>query len=323
MPSSEFDIIREYFSQLTPPRPDVVLGVGDDCALLAVPPGRELAVSMDTLVEGRHFSPGAEPQALGHRCLAVNLSDLAAMGAEPAWVTLALTLPAADSDWLAGFARGFGALAREHGMQLVGGDTTRGPLSITVQVHGLVPPGQALRRDGARPGDLVYVSGTLGDAGLALLAAQGLYVDPDQLGFLRRRLHRPEPRLQTGLALRGLASAAIDLSDGLGSDLRHIGERSGLGATLYADRLPVSAGVAGYIADSGDWALPLSAGDDYELCLTVPAARQGEVDALAATLPGGLSWVGMMEPVPGLRVVLPDGRQQDDVPTGYDHFSHD
>jgi thiamine-monophosphate kinase len=320
---SEFDLIRDYFAELTPGRPDVSLGVGDDCALLDVPAGQQLAVSLDTLVEGRHFAPGTDPEALGHRCLAVNLSDLAAMGAAPAWVTLALTLPAADPDWLTAFARGFGSLAREHGVQLVGGDTTKGPLSITVQVHGLVPPGQALRRAGARAGDLVYVSGTLGDAGLALLAAQGLYANPDQLAFLRGRLNRPTPRLATGLALRGLASAAIDLSDGLGSDLKHICERSGLGATLHADRLPVSPGVAEYIADSGDWALPLSAGDDYELCITVPAERQGEVEALAATLPGGLSWVGMMQAQAGLRVVLPDGTTTDDIPSGYDHFAND
>lgn len=323
MAISEFAVIETYFAALTPARADVVLGVGDDCALLAVPPGRQLAVSMDTLVEGRHFSPGADPEALGHKCLAVNLSDLAAMGAEPAWVSLALTLPASDPDWLAAFARGFGQLAVEHGVQLVGGDTTKGALSVTVQVHGFVEPGRALRRDGARAGDLVYVTGTLGDAGLALLAEQGLYVNPDELAFLRGRLHRPVPRLASGLALRGLASAAIDLSDGLGSDLKHICQRSGVGATLYADRLPVSAGVAEYIADSGDWALPLSAGDDYELCITVPAERQGEIEALAAELPGGLTWIGMMEQASGLRVVLPDGTRTDAVPAGYDHFAHD
>ena len=323
MSISEFGLIETYFSHLTAPRDDVFLGVGDDCALLTPPAGQQLALSMDTLVEGRHFSPGTDPEALGHKCLAVNLSDLAAMGAEPAWVTLALTLPAADPDWLAAFARGFGTLAGQYGVQLVGGDTTKGPLSITVQVHGLVPPGQALRRDGAHAGDLIYVSGTLGDAGLALLAEQGLYVNADELAFLRSRLHRPTPRLATGLALRGLASAAIDLSDGLGSDLKHICERSGLGATLYADRLPVSPGVAEYIADSGDWALPLSAGDDYELCVTVPEVRQAEIEALAADLPGDLTWIGMMEACPGLRVVLPDGQQTDAIPSGYDHFAND
>lgn len=323
MALSEFDLIRRYFSELTPARDDVVLGIGDDCALLMVPPGRQLAVSMDTLVEGRHFAQGADPRGLGYKALAVNLSDLAAMGAEPAWATLSLSLPAADAQWLDAFADGFGALAGEWGVQLVGGDTTRGPLSITVQVHGLVSPGTALRRDGARPGDLVYVTGTLGDAGLALLAAQGLYVNPDALGFLRERLDRPTPRVRAGLALRGLATAAIDISDGLGSDLQHVCARSGVGVTLYAGELPVSAGVAEYIADTGDWALPLGAGDDYELCVTVPATQQAAVESLAAQLPGGLTWVGTVEATPGLRVMLPDGRQLDNAPSGYDHFAHD
>jgi thiamine-monophosphate kinase len=323
MALSEFQLIERYFTRLTPARDDVALGVGDDCALLTVPEGRQLAVSIDTLVEARHFSPGADPEALGHKSLAVNLSDLAAMGAEPAWVTLALTLPAADPDWLTAFARGFGELARQYGVQLVGGDTTKGPLSITVQVHGFVPTGQALRRDGARAGDLVYVSGTLGDAGLALLAEQGLHVNSDQRAFLRERLHRPTPRLETGLALRGLASAAIDLSDGLGSDLRHICAGSGLGATLQADRLPVSPAVAEYMAGSGDWALPLSAGDDYELCFTVPSERQGDIEILAAGLPCALTRIGVMEARAGLRVVLPDGRETDAIPSGYDHFAND
>lgn len=323
MALSEFQLIERYFSALCPSRDDVVLGVGDDCALLQPPAGRQLAVSMDTLVEGRHFSPGAEPEALGHKCLAVNLSDLAAMGAVPAWLTLALTLPVANEAWLAAFAKGLGGLAQRHGVQLIGGDTTKGPLSITLQVHGFVEPGRALRRDGAQAGDLIYVSGTLGDAGLALLAAQGLYVDMDELAFLRRRLNRPTPRLALGQALCGIASAAIDLSDGLGSDLKHICERSGVGATLYADQLPLSAGVAEYIAANGDWALPLSAGDDYELCITVPAERQAEVETLAGEFDCGLTWVGMIEQRAGLRVSLPDGRQSDDIPTGYDHFAND
>lgn len=323
MALSEFSLIETYFQALTPSRPDVELGIGDDCALLQVPSEARLAVSLDTLVEGRHFSPGADPKSLGYKSLAVNLSDLAAMGAEPAWATLGLTLPAADSDWLAPFADGFAELAREYGVQLIGGDTTKGPLSITVQIHGFVPLDQALRRDKAKAGDLIYVTGTLGDAGLALLAAQGLSVDREALPFLRARLHRPSPRIATGLALRGLASGAIDLSDGLGSDLQHICKASRVGATIYADRLPVSPGVASYIAETGDWALPLASGDDYELCITVPAERQAELEQLALTLPGGLTWIGMVEACPGLRVVLPDGQQTDNIPSGYDHFAHD
>lgn len=322
MPLSEFDLIRIYFSDLSVHRGDVVLGVGDDCALLQPPADKYLAVSIDTLVEGRHFSPGTDAHALGHKCLAVNLSDLAAMGAEAAWVTLALTLPAADEAWLGAFAAGFGTLAAEHGVQLVGGDTTRGPLSITVQAHGFVEPGLVLRRDGASPGDLIYVSGTLGDAGLALLVEQGLHVDAEHLPLLRERLHRPTPRLDLGRRLRGLASAAIDLSDGLGSDLRHICEASGVGATLYLENLPRSAGVEDYVRETGDWALPLSAGDDYELCFTVPAEKQAEVEALSISGVCPLTWVGMIEQGRGLRAMLPDGQQSDEIPSGYDHFAN-
>ena len=318
---SEFDLIARYFSRPPVSRADVVLGVGDDCALLEVPAGRQLAVSIDTLVEGTHFVPGADPRALGHKALAVNLSDLAAMGAEPAWVTLALTLPAADEAWLADFAAGFLELAARHRVQLVGGDTTRGPRSVTVQVHGFVEPGRALRRDGAQPGDLVYVTGTLGDAGLALLAQQGLFVGLGTLAGLRERLDRPTPRIAEGRALVGMASAAIDVSDGLAADLGHVCTASGAGATLYVDRLPCSAAVRGYVAETGDWSVPLAAGDDYELCVTVPASRQGEVETLAADLPAGLHWVGVIERTPGIRLVLPDGSMLDDAPGGYDHFA--
>jgi thiamine-monophosphate kinase len=317
---SEFDLIARYFARSPVTRPDVALGVGDDCALLEVPPGMQLAVSIDTLVEGTHFAKGAEPRSLGHKALAANLSDLAAMGAEPAWATLALTLPGPDEAWLAAFAEGFLDLAAQFQVQLVGGDTTRGPLSITVQVHGFVEPGRALRRDGAKPGDLVYVTGTLGDAGLALLAQQGLFVGLGVVEGLRARLDRPTPRLAEGRALAGLASAAIDVSDGLAADLGHIGERSGVGATLHLDRLPLSATVRDYVAQNGDWSVPLAAGDDYELCVTVPAARQAEVEALAQTFACGLTWIGTIERVPGVRCLLPDGSLLAGGPAGWDHF---
>jgi len=320
---SEFDLIARYFSRGPVQRGDVALGVGDDCALLEVPSGRQLAVSIDTLVEGTHFTRDADPRALGHKALAVNLSDLAAMGAEPAWATLALTMPVADENWLAAFAAGFLALAEQHGVQLVGGDTTRGPRSMTVQVHGFVAPGRALRRDGAKVGDLVYVTGTLGDAGLALLAQQGLFVGFGTLAALRERLDRPTPRLAEGRALVGIASAAIDVSDGLAADLGHVCEASSVGATLYLDRLPCSPAVRSYLADTGDWSVPLAAGDDYELCVTVPAGRQAAVEALAAELPAGLHWVGLVERAPGIRLVLPDGALLAHAPAGYDHFARD
>jgi thiamine-monophosphate kinase len=318
---SEFDLIARYFSRSPVTRADVVLGVGDDCALLEVPTGRQLAVSIDTLVEGTHFARDADPHALGHKALAVNLSDLAAMGAEPAWATLALTLPAADEDWVAAFAAGFLELATQYEVQLVGGDTTRGPRSVTVQVHGFVEPGRALRRDSARPGDLVYVTGTLGDAGLALLAQQGLFVGLGTVAGLRGRLDRPTPRLAEGRALVGVASAAIDVSDGLAADLGHVCTASGVGATLYLDRLPCSAAVRTYVAETCDWSVPVAAGDDYELCVTVPADRQAEVEALAAGLSAGLHWVGVIERTRGVRLVLPDGSMLDHAPRGYDHFA--
>jgi thiamine-monophosphate kinase len=320
---SEFDIIDRYFAVGPVRRTDVALGIGDDCALLEVPPGHQLAVSIDTLVEGTHFRPGVDPEALGHKALAVNLSDLAAIGADPAWATLALTLPRADEAWLEPFARGFLALAAEFGVQLVGGDTTRGPLSITVQVHGFVEPGRAIRRDGAKPGDLVYVTGTLGDAGLALLAQQGLFVEPGTLGFLRARLDRPTPRLAEGRALAGLASAAIDVSDGLVADLGHICERSGVGATLHLDRLPCSPAVRAYVDETGDWSVPLSSGDDYELCFTVAEARQTEIEALGTRLACSVTWIGTIDRARGLRCIGPGGDLVHQGFGGYDHFAGD
>ncbi|MFO1352685.1 MAG: thiamine-phosphate kinase, partial [Gammaproteobacteria bacterium] len=243
MAASEFDLIERYFARQAVMRPDVPLGIGDDCALLAAPPGRLLAVSIDMLVAGVHFFADADPEGIGHKALAVNLSDLAAAGAEPAWVTLALALPAPDDAWLARFCAGFFGLAARHGVQLVGGDTTRGPLTIAVQAHGFVDPAQALRRDGARVGDAVFVTGTPGDAGLALAAARNevAIADLDQRRYLDARLQRPTPRLRQGRDLAGLASAAIDVSDGLAQDLSHILKRSGVGARLRGGRVALTA----------------------------------------------------------------------------------
>ena len=310
MPLSEFELIRRYFQACGPGRGDVLLGVGDDCALLEVPPGQVLAVSLDTLVEGVHFRRGVDPESLGHKALAVNLSDLAAMGAEPAWATLGLTLPTPDEAWLAGFSRGFCRLASGHRLQLVGGDVTRGPLSCTVEVHGFVPPGLALRRDAARPGDTVYVSGTLGDAGLALLDAGA---GPEAI----RRLDRPEPRVAEGLALRGVARCAIDLSDGLAADLGHVCEASGVAATVHLDRLPLSPAVADHVARTGDWTLPLASGDDYELCVTAPAAQRA---TLAERLPS-LTPIGEVSEGRGVRFLRAGGGVLEPLRKGYDHFA--
>jgi thiamine-monophosphate kinase len=317
---TEFELIRTHFAALGAPRPDLVLGVGDDCALLAVPPGQHLAVSIDTLNSGVHFLPDCDPEAIGHKSLAVGLSDLAAMGAEPAWATLAIALPAglaSDLGWISGFARGFGALALTHGVSLVGGDTTRGPLSISVEVHGLVPAGAAVRRSGARPGDLVCVSGTLGDAGLAL---RSLLAGGSPESGLRARLERPVPRVGLGLALRGLASAMIDCSDGLAGDLGHLLESSGVGAELDLGSLPLSGPVAAAVAGGGDWGLPLASGDDYELCFCVPPERAGELPGLAERTALPLTPIGRIVAGAGLVCRLPGGEPLALGRAGYDHF---
>lgn len=322
MALSEFELIRSYFAHSGADRDDVVLGVGDDCALLQPPSGMQLAVSIDTLVEGVHFFAGTDPERLGHKVLAVNLSDLAAMGATPAWVTLALTLPGSDSAWIEGFSRGFSRLAEHYGVRLVGGDTTSGPLTISVQVHGFVTPGAALRRDAARPGDLVYVTGTLGDAGLALLSAEGHYPLAGGAEALRSRLDLPEPRVAVGLAAVGIANAAIDISDGLLSDLGHICNASGVGATLQQEQLPLSATLAAYLGAGGDWSIPLAAGDDYELCLTVSPDNRQRLERAVAGLGVSLTQVGVIDQGTTVRVVDGQGDEVKLAREGYQHF-HD
>lgn len=319
MSASEFDLIRDYFSDATGVRPDVVLGIGDDCALLRPPPGYCLAVSVDTLVEGRHFEPGADPVSLGHKALAVNLSDLAAMGAEPAWVTLALTLPTADTDWLRGFVKGFSALAAQHGVQLVGGDTTRGPLSITLQVHGFVERDSALTRSGGRPGDRLFVSGWIGDAALALARATNSPSSAKQAAYLQQRLDRPMPRLALGRLLRGRAGAAIDLSDGLLADLGHVCSASGLGARVDLGRLPVSQAVEAECA-AGNWRYALAGGDDYELLFSVPEAAVPTVLRLCNEADQPVQEIGCLVDVPGIVLTYPDGRVSEEKPLGFDHF---
>lgn len=276
-------------------------------------------MSMDTLVEGRHFLPGSDPEALGHKALAVNLSDLAAMGAEPAWATLSLTLPSADTVWLGGFMAGFGALAAEFNVQLVGGDTTRGPLSITVQVHGFVDPDRALRRSAGRAGDRLFVSGHVGDAGLALDWLQrGIAFAPghDQI---RQRLDRPMPQVALGQLLLGRAGAAIDISDGLVADLGHICAASGVGAHVELARLPLSAEVAAECA-GGHWQHALAGGDDYELLFS---AAPWQVESLVgACRDAGLpvQEIGRLVDDKGIVLVYPDGHMSKELPHGFDHF---
>jgi thiamine-monophosphate kinase len=321
MAESEFDIIRHYFAGHRSSRDDVMAGIGDDAALLQMPPGRVLAVCMDTLVAGVHFPPETTAAAIGHKALAVNLSDLAAMGAEPAWATLALTLPENDSAWLAAFSDAFFALADRYAVQLVGGDTTRGPLVVTVQAHGFVTPEKVLRRQGARPGERIYVTGTLGDAGLALRMT-----DPGD-SWLRTRLDFPEPRIEAGLVLRDYASAAIDVSDGLLADLGHLLEGDRLGASLWIDALPRSEAFLGAmeVLDPGRQGqfheLPLGAGDDYELCFTVAEKHCGEMEERLAGIPGGCRWIGVVEAAPGIRCYRDDGAPYQPAVSGYQHFS--
>jgi len=322
MPASEFSLIDRYFAARGPRRPDVALGIGDDCALLVPPAGEQLVVTLDTLVADVHFFAGADPEGIGHKALAVNLSDLAAMGATPAWATLALTLPRADEDWLEQFCRGLFALADRYGVQLVGGDTTHGPVTvISLQAHGFVPPGQALRRDGAKPGDGIYITGTPGDAGLALAAAYGkTTVGAAYHAYVRARLERPEPRIAQGVALRGVASAAIDISDGLAQDLGHILERSAAGARLDVEQLPLSSALTASLDRDATIITALTSGDDYELCFTVPPERTAQLEALATDWDCCCTRIGVMTAEPGLRLVQADGSTFHLKRLGYDHF---
>ena len=316
---SEFSLIDDYIATSATSRADVCVGIGDDCAVVEVPPGKSLAVSMDTLVAGRHFIEAVDAVSLGHKALAVNLSDLAAMGAEPAWATLSLTMPEANLRWIRDFMQGFFAVADRFGVQLVGGDTTRGPLSITVQIHGFVDPRKMMRRDGANPGDLIYVTGSLGDAGLALRLQQSGKLDIVRHQQLLRRLDYPTPRVTEGMQLASIATSAIDLSDGLIGDLGHIVQQSHCGATIELQRLPCSAAVKQVIAESSEWSLPLSSGDDYELCFTIPADNQQQLQTLAATLDSPLTRIGAIEQQPGIRCINAEGAIVD-VESGYDHF---
>jgi thiamine-monophosphate kinase len=322
MPTSEFSLIDRYFAAHGLRRPDVALGIGDDCALLIPPVDQQLVVTMDTLVADVHFFAAADPEGLGHKALAVNLSDLAAMGAVPAWATLALTLPRADEDWLDRFCRGLFALADRYGVQLVGGDTTHGPTTvITLQAHGFIPPGLALRRDGAKPGDGIYITGTPGDAGLALAAAFGkVTVAPEYRDDVRQRLERPEPRITQGLTLRGVASAAIDVSDGLAQDLGHILERSRVGARLEVDRLPLSPALTASLDRDAAIVTALASGDDYELCFTVPPERAAQLEAAAAGWECRCTGIGVITDEPGLQLVRADGSPFHLERLGYDHF---
>ncbi|KRH98789.1 thiamine-phosphate kinase [Curvibacter sp. PAE-UM] len=324
----EFDLIARYFQR--PQRPytgAVRLGVGDDCALLQPAPGTQLAISSDMLVESRHFFPDVDPQTLGHKALAVNLSDLAACGARPLAFTLALSLPQADEAWLAAFARGLFALADAHDCQLIGGDTTRGPLNICITIFGEVPVtdngSRALLRSGARPGDELWVSGTLGDARLALEALQGRRkLPPPLLQAARARLEQPTPRIALGMALRGVASAALDVSDGLLGDLGHILQASGCGACIDTTlAAPLLATPDVTLDEAERLSLVLAGGDDYELLFTAPAAQGQAVLAAAREAATPVTRIGRIETEAGLRLVDAQGRPVVGRYASFDHFA--
>ena len=337
----EFELIERFFKRnqaatpapTAPEAPDsIALGIGDDCALLHPAPGMQLAVSTDLLVEGRHFFADVDPAALGHKALAVNLSDLAAMGAEPLAFTLALALPperAQDEAWLAALAQGLFALADAHGCALVGGDTTAGPLTLCITVFGQVPAGHALRRDRARAGDDLWVSGTLGDARLALAALRGeIDLPAEALAQARQRLERPTPRLALGTALRGIAHSAIDVSDGLAGDLGHILKASQVGAVIkVADASRVIAARALLASAEGPFGLKsllsfiLTGGDDYELAFTAPPAARAAVQAAAQRAATPVTRIGRIEAEPGLRLIDAHGRATPLAARAFDHFA--
>lgn len=312
----EFDLIKRFFT-----RPSTqVLGIGDDCALLAPTAGMQWAISSDMLVEGRHFLSTVAPERLGHKALAVNLSDLAACGATPRAFTLALALPRIDEVFLEGFARGLFALADAHGIELVGGDTTAGPLNICITVFGELPPGQALLRSGARAGDDIYVSGSLGDARLALEVFRGtLSLPGDGFDHVRRAMELPQPRVALGQSLRGLASSAVDVSDGMLGDLGHVLQRSGVGATVQVDSLPRSAWLQ-TLPVALQRQFGLAGGDDYELVFTAPASARAAIQAAAVSCGVAATHIGQIEVQAGLRLVGADGQSLANSYGSFDHF---
>ncbi len=309
-PLSEFGLIQRFFKNQRIINPSTHLGIGDDCALMSIPDGFELAITTDTMVENVHFFADVDPEQLGHKLLAVNLSDLASMGAKPVSVTLALTLPSVDENWLTSFTKGFLALAERYGVDLIGGDTTSGPLTLTLQALGLVPKGKAIKRSGAKPGDHIFVTGRLGDAGLGLKIKQGYQCENAESAL--NRFNKPEPQIEAGLALLDVANACIDISDGLVSDLGHILEQSQVGACIDWAALPLSEPVLTYIDANQNWLMPLVAGDDYQLCFTVSPEN---IDLLMIDC----TKIGTIETQLGLRLNKSGYVQTLEV-KGFEHF---
>ncbi len=326
MSQNEFGLIDTYFKHKNNrPRPDVILGIGDDCAILRCPPGYDLACTTDTLIEGVHFPTNTSAADIAYKALAVNLSDLAAMGATPAWATLALTLPTADKNWLEAFSNSFFSLANEFKLQLVGGDTTQGLLSITIQLQGFIPQDSALTRSGAKPGDSIFVTGELGLGGWGLAAVNQAQEIADRIDHSQaiKHFYRPHPRVIEGQKLHGLASACIDISDGLAADLGHILESSQVGATISAEKIPIPNSYRNQNINSLALKHALYAGDDYELCFTIPSKIRQSLNSDHWLLVE-CNEIGKIESQPGLRLtkVNTDGIEtiQEITPQGYKHF---
>jgi thiamine-monophosphate kinase len=321
MKLTEFSIIDTFFTKQKVKRSDVFVGIGDDCAITKVPKNYRLVTTVDTMVAGMHFLNDTPAAAIGHKIAAVSLSDLAAMGAIPAWATLAITLPKANSKWLKQFCQGLFTILKKYNVQLIGGNTTAGPLTITSQISGFVPNKKALLRSSAKIGDLIYVTGTLGDAGLALqLLHKQKSLNTKDKKFLIQRLQYPEPRVKEGQQLLKIAHAAIDISDGLAADLSHILYNSNVGATLFIEDLPLSAALKNNTSPFTAWKFALTSGDDYELCITIPPHLKSAVTKFNNKFSCGLKQIGIIEKKPGLRLQLQD-KTFSLTKLGYEHFS--
>src|SRR3990167_6107211 len=318
---TEFEIIKKYFDTQALKRPDVIISIGDDAAIVSPPKDRQLVITTDTLIVGRHFPEDTTPFDIGHKSLAVNLSDLAAMGAQPHWVTMALTLPNADEAWIKSFCDGFFELANRYHVQLIGGDLTQGPLSITIQAMGSVLSQQYLLRKNAKPGDFIYVTGTLGDAGLALKTLQNKMTLNDQdKQSIFLKLNRPEPRIIVGEKINGLAHAAIDISDGFAADLGHILEASKVGAEINIDQLPLSNALLHSVSHEETIALALTSGDDYELCFTVPESNRIKLETVFSSLNCTCTCVGKITADKNLLLHDNNGKKYHGPCAGYEHF---
>jgi len=317
----EFEIIKKYFQEPAKLDENVILGIGDDAAIVTVPEQQQLVVCVDTIVSGIHFLPETPPAAIAHQALAVNLSDIAAMGAIPKWFTLALTLPKQDELWLNEFSLGLFELAHQHQVALIGGDTTRGPLTVSIQVLGLVPIGKSILRNGAKIGDKIYVTGTLGDAALGLAMLQeSIAVAPEHHAYLQKCYQKPEAQLCIGQKLRDIATSAIDISDGLAQDLQHILTQSHVGAQIFSARLPLSAALSATVVSKQAFMLALTGGDDYELCFTIPASKEKELEKIAQECDVVCTCIGEIVANLGLEILDNNGVPIQLNKLGWEHF---